>query len=109
MEILGVPLATAVEVLAAVALFAGLAVTTVATIGVLRFDDPIDAIHAASMASATGVLLVLLATVGTGDGPTMARAALVAVLVLVTATVEGHAVVQEAAHRAGRQDSPDGS
>lgn len=92
----GVTVGTVVEVAAAVALFAGLAVTTLATVGVLRFRDAVDVVHAASMASATGVILVLLASVGTGDGTTVARATLVAVFVLVTSTVEGHAVVQAA-------------
>ena len=97
--------ATVIEIAAAVALFAGLAVTTLAMVGVLRFRDPVDVIHAASMASATGVILVLLASVGTGDGTTIARATLVALFVLVTSTVEGHAVVQAAI---GSPHAPDG-
>ncbi len=96
-----------VEVVAVILLFGGLAVTTVSAVGLLRFRDPLRALHAAGLASGVGVVAVLLASVGTGDGPTIARALVVAALAVVTAPVAEYVVahatqVEEGPHEGER-------
>ena len=87
---------------------AGLAVLTAAVIGLLRLPDPRARIHAASMAVAGGVGLVLAACVVAQPAATGARALLAAVFVFLTAPVGSHALAR-LAHMGELDDAEPGA
>jgi multicomponent Na+:H+ antiporter subunit G len=62
------------------------------SIGTVRFDDVYVRLHAASKAVVLGVVAVLVASLATRDGTTIARALLVAAFLLFTTPVATHAI-----------------
>lgn len=96
------------EVAASAAIVLGLVSMTIAVIGTLRSDDLYVQVQAAGKAIPFGVVAILVAAVGTGDGALIGRAALVAVFLLVTAPVSSHVIAWAAHETAEREDGPDG-
>ena len=98
-DLVDVPLV--VDVLSAVLLLAGVALSVVAGLGVWRFRDLFSRMHAATKPSTLGLLLVLagasLRMIDPGD---VVELGLVAAFQLVTAPVAAH-MIGRAAYRAG--------
>lgn len=93
---------TILDVAGALLLAAGLLVTSVGVYGVLHMRGLYARLHAAGMATGPGVIAVLLASVAT-NGPTIARAVLIASFMLLTAPLASHAIAR-AAHIARHED-----
>lgn len=92
----------------AIALLAlGLALATVGLYGLLRKPDIFHQLHAAGLVTGPAVILVLLASLGTGSAEIITSAVLVILFVLITSPLSGHAIAQ-AAHRRGTEDQPPG-
>ncbi len=72
----------------------GVIVITLAVYGVMRLPDTFARIHSASKAAALGVVLLLLATVTSGELDMMVRALVVAVFLCITAPVGSHAAAR---------------
>jgi multicomponent Na+:H+ antiporter subunit G len=70
----------------------GLAVMSLAVLGLLRFSDLYLRLHAAGKAVVLGTVPILLATIGSGDPAMIGRAGLVAAFLLLTAPVSAHAI-----------------
>lgn len=83
-----------VDVLCSAALALGLFVVTIGLLGAVRHGDVYVRLHAASKAVVLGVVLVLLASAATGDGPTIARAVLISGFLLLTTPVSTHAIAR---------------
>lgn len=94
------------EIVGALFVGLGLVTMTVAAIGALRYDDTFMRLHSAGKGVVLGGVSVLAGSIGTGDPALVARAALVAACLLLTAAVSAHAIAL-ATHRAG--DPEDGS
>lgn len=77
----------------------GVAVMTLAVLGVYRLPDVYTKLHAAGKAASFAVGALAAATLVTGDAPTIVRALLVTAFLLVTAPVSAHAVARAAATR----------
>lgn len=82
----------ALGIVAYVLVASGLAAIVLGVIGIVRLPDPYSKLHAASKAASLGLVLVLGASLGTGDPATVGRAALIAVFLLVTSPVSAHAI-----------------
>jgi monovalent cation/proton antiporter MnhG/PhaG subunit len=76
----------------AVLLLLGLAVTTVGLYGLLRRPEIFEQLHAAGLVTGPGVILVLLASVATGNVEIITSAVLVIAFVLVTSSLSTHAI-----------------
>lgn len=96
---------TALEILTAVLVLTGAALSLIAAIGLHRFPDVFARMHAATKPATLGLTLVLgavaLNVVNRGD---VAKLALVIVLQFLTAPVAAH-MVGRAAYRAGTEMS----
>lgn len=84
----------------------GVGLMSLAVFGALRLPVVFARIHAASKTLVFGVVLVLAGALGSGDGGIIARAVLVAVLLLLTAPVSSHALAW-LAYRCGHGDGAD--
>jgi multicomponent Na+:H+ antiporter subunit G len=82
-------------------LFLGLVLSTIGLYGMLRRPDIFHQLHAAGLITGPAVILVLLASLGTGVTTIITSAALVIVFVLVTAPLAAHAIAQAALRREG--------
>ncbi|MEV0152316.1 monovalent cation/H(+) antiporter subunit G [Micromonospora sp. NPDC050686] len=90
------------DVLGGVALLAGALLSLAAGIGVLRFPDVLDRMHAATKPQVLGVLLLLLGlALRLRDPMDLGMIALVAVFQLATAPVAAQ-MIGRAAYRSGR-------
>jgi multicomponent Na+:H+ antiporter subunit G len=81
-----------------VLLLLGVAIMTIALVGLVRLPNLMLRLHAASKAASLGVIPLALATAiagGTGD---ITGALLVALVVIVTAPVAAHVLAQVAHH-----------
>lgn len=88
-------------VLAALLLVAGAAFMLVAAIGLLRFDDALTRMQAATKAGSLGVGCVLLgAGVGLGSGDAIVAALVAALFTWLTTPIAGHVLGQAAYHDA---------
>jgi monovalent cation/proton antiporter MnhG/PhaG subunit len=87
-----------VDTMAVILLALGLIVTTIGLYGVHRMRGTYNKLHAAGMVSGPGVILVLIASIGTRDPGVIAHAALAVAFVLVSAPISSHAIAC-AAHR----------
>lgn len=96
-------LETLLDVVSVALLALGLGLATVGLIGLARFDGIGNQLHAAGLVTGPGLLLVLLAVVGTGKAESITSALLVALFVLITAPLSAHAIAQ--ADRRPRQDA----
>ena len=91
----GGPLAIAADVL----VIAGVLGTTLGVYGLYRMPDVYMRLHAASKAAYIGLLVLLLAGVTTGDLEMIAKSALVAAFLVLTAPVGSHALARAAYRR----------
>ncbi|MFP5336127.1 MAG: monovalent cation/H(+) antiporter subunit G [Actinomycetes bacterium] len=88
------------DVLAAVLLLSGVALTLLAGIGMLRFPDVLTRMHAQTKPAVLGILLVLGGTAAAARQPGLTGTLLlVAAFQVITAPVGAH-MVGRAAHRA---------
>ncbi|MDH6460479.1 MULTISPECIES: monovalent cation/H(+) antiporter subunit G [Micromonospora] len=95
---------TVADWLGAVALVAGALLSLAAGIGVLRFPDVLDRMHAATKPQVLGALLLLLGLALRLRSPAdLGMIALVAVFQLATAPVAAQ-MIGRAAYRSGRVD-----
>ncbi|MGC5017758.1 monovalent cation/H(+) antiporter subunit G [Micromonospora sp. DT47] len=95
---------TVADWLGAVALVAGALLSLAAGIGVLRFPDVLDRMHAATKPQVLGVLLLLLGLALRLRSPAdLGMIALVGVFQLATAPVAAQ-MIGRAAYRSGRVD-----
>jgi monovalent cation/proton antiporter MnhG/PhaG subunit len=85
-----------IEVLAAVVgsalLLLGLTIATVGLYGLLRRRDLFEQLHAAGLVTGSGAILLLLASLATGEARIVTSAFLVLVFILVTAPLSAHAI-----------------
>lgn len=94
------------DVVAAVLLLSGVALALLAAVGILRLPDLYDRMHAATKPATLGMVLLLSGTALRLDEPRdIAKLALVAGLLFLTAPVGAH-MIGRAAHRAGVERSP---
>jgi multicomponent Na+:H+ antiporter subunit G len=94
------------DVIAAVLLLAGTAITLIAAIGLHRFDSVFARMHAATKAVTLGLLLAVAATLTRVDDPGgRTKLLLAAAMQLVTAPVAAQ-MVARAAYRARTELSP---
>ncbi len=84
------------SVAAVVLLVFGLLVLTLAVVGIYRMPDVYNEIQATSKGAALGIVALVLSALLTGDGPTIGRAVLIAVFLVVTAPLVAHALVRAA-------------
>lgn len=92
------------DVLGAVLLLAGVLLSLLAGVGMLRFPDVLTRMHAQTKPAVLGLLLVLAGTaVAVDDRGLAATLALVAVFQVVTAPVGAH-MIGRSAYRAGHVD-----
>ena len=96
------------ELLGAGALFLGLSLATIAMFGLLRMPNVFHQLHAAGLISGPAVVLVLLASLGTGNLAIITSAALVLLFVVVTAPMSSHAIAEAALHQARSADESPG-
>jgi len=80
----------------------GLLGTTLGVYGLYRMPDLYTRLHAASKAAYLGLLVLLLALVTTGDGEIVAKSAVIAAFLVLTAPVGSHAL----AHAVYRRSAP---
>ena len=83
-----------------VLLLLGLTLATIGLYGLLRKPDIFEQLHPAGLITGPAVLLVLLASIGTGKPGTITSAILVVGFVLVTSSLSSHAIAQAALHHA---------
>jgi multicomponent Na+:H+ antiporter subunit G len=96
----------ALDVLSAVLLLTGTGLFVAATVGIARFPDVYDRMHAATKPATLGMVLLLAGTAGrVDDTADIAKLILVAILIFLTAPVGAH-MIGRAAHRAGVPQSP---
>jgi multicomponent Na+:H+ antiporter subunit G len=84
------------DVIASVLLGAGLLIATVGLIGLLRMDAVMPQLHAAGLVTGPAVILVLAASVATGEAEIITSALLVILFVLITSPLAAHAIGQVA-------------
>lgn len=77
----------------------GLLVITLGVVGFARMPDVYNKLHAASKTVVFGVAALLVASAATLDSALIARAALVAAFLVLTAPVSAHAVARTAYER----------
>lgn len=102
-------LESVLELLAAGALFLGLSLATIAMYGLLRMPNVFHQLHAAGLITGPAVVLVLLASLGTGNVAIITSAVLVLLFVLVTAPMSSHAIAEAALHQASAEEEVPGS
>lgn len=90
---------SALDLLGIALITLGLTVTGVTIYGVVRMKGLSVRLQAASKAAMLGTVAILAASVGTGDGNTIARAAIVILFLLLTTPVAAHAIIQAAYRR----------
>lgn len=83
----------------------GLALATVGLYGMLRKPDIFHQLHAAGLITGPATILVLLASLTTGNARIITSAVLVIVFVLITSPLSGHAIARAARRR--RRDVDD--
>lgn len=99
---------TALEAVGVALIALGIVVTAVTVYGVVRMNGLYSRLQAASKASMLGAVAILAASVGTRDGATIARAAVVALFLLLTTPIAAHAIAQ-AAYRRDRAEAEAGA
>jgi multicomponent Na+:H+ antiporter subunit G len=84
----------------------GVVVMTIGVYGVFRMPDVYTELHAASKAVFLGVIALLAASVATGDPAIVARAALIAVFLVLTTPVAAHVIALGAFLQEERMETP---
>jgi len=95
------------DVVASALLFAGLTLTTIGLYGMLRLDEMLQQLHAAALVTGPGIVLTLLAAVGSRNAEVMTSAALLLLFVLVTSPLSAHAIAQAVLRRDAEPDDDD--
>ena len=90
---------TLLDVVSVALLLGGLTLVTVGLYGMLRLEDMLHQLHAAALVTGPGVVLILLAAIGSRNAEIMTSAALVLLFVLVTSPLSAHAIAQAALRR----------
>lgn len=90
------------DVLGGLLLVIGLALMTVALIGVLRMPGTYAKLHAQGLATGPGVCCVLASSVATEDASTISYAAVGIVFTVLTAPVASHAIARAARRRSAQ-------
>ncbi|HET8785279.1 MAG TPA: universal stress protein [Candidatus Limnocylindrales bacterium] len=85
--------------LAAILLLGGCALATIGLYGLLLKPDIFEQMHVAGLISGPAVVLVLLASLGTGSAEIVTSAILVAAFVLVTSSISTHVIAHAAVRR----------
>jgi multicomponent Na+:H+ antiporter subunit G len=80
-------------------LIGGCALATVGLIGLIFKPDLFEQLHAAGLVTGPGVVLILLASIGTGRTEIITSAILVAGFVLVTGSISTHVIANAGARR----------
>jgi multicomponent Na+:H+ antiporter subunit G len=84
--------------------FGGLTLVTIGLYGMLRLDDMLHQLHAAALVTGPGLVLILLAAIGSRSAEIMTSAALLLLFVLVTSPLSAHAIAQAALRRDADED-----
>lgn len=87
----------------------GLIVMTIGVLGLFRMPDVYLQLHAASKAVVLGVVAIGLATAVTGDGPTVARVALISAALVLTSPIATHAIARAAYRREAEEHAQEPS
>ena len=97
-------LATLLDVAAAGLLLGGLMLATIGLYGLLRKPEIFHQLHAGGLVTGPAVILVLLASIGTGNTEVITSAVLVVLFVLITSPLAGHAIAEAAHQRPAADD-----
>ena len=97
---------TLVDVVAIALLGAGLLLATIGLLGLLRMRDILHQVHPAGLITGPAAILVLLASIGTGQADVITSAGLVILFVLITSPLASHAIAQAAREGAPSDDGP---
>ena len=100
-------LETLLDIVAVTALGLGLTLATIGLYGMLRMPEIFHQLHAAGLVTGPAVILVLLASLGSGSAEIITSALLVILFVLITSPLSGHAISQAARRRPLERTSPD--
>ena len=91
---------------AAIALLAlGLTLATIGLYGLLRMPETFHQLHAAGLVTGPAVILILLASLGSGSAEIITSALLVILFVLITSPLSSHAISQAARRTSGRDSA----
>jgi monovalent cation/proton antiporter MnhG/PhaG subunit len=90
-----------VSALAVLFLLGGCTIATIGVYGLIVKPDLFDQLHVAGLVTGPGVILVLLASLGTGSAETATSAVLVIAFVLVTSSISTHVIAQAGVRRYG--------
>lgn len=93
---------TLLEVVGVALVALGIVTIAVTVYGVVRMRGLYSRLQAASKASMLGAVAILAASIGSGDGAIVARAAVVALFLLLTTPIAAHAIAQAAYRRDSR-------
>jgi monovalent cation/proton antiporter MnhG/PhaG subunit len=93
-----------VGVAASVVLLLGLSLISIGLYGLLRKPDIFHQLHPAGLITGPAVLLVLGASLGTGQAETITSAVLVITFILITSSLSSHAIARAAARVATRAE-----
>ena len=83
----------------AILLLAGCGLATIGLFGLLLKPDIFEQLHVAGLVTGPGIVLVLLASIGTASADIVTSAVVVAAFVLVTASISTHVIAQTAVRR----------
>jgi monovalent cation/proton antiporter MnhG/PhaG subunit len=97
-----------VPVLGSGVLFLGLALASIGLYGMLRHPDIFEQLHAAGLVTGPGVIVVLLASLGTGQDEIVTSALLVIAFILVTGSLSTHVIALAAWRRRQASARPTG-
>ena len=98
-----------VPVLGSGVLFLGLALASIGLYGMLRHPDIFEQLHAAGLVTGPGVIVVLLASLGTGQDEIVTSALLVIAFILVTGSLSTHVIALAAWRRRQASARPTGA
>jgi len=85
---------TLLDIVAIALLTLGLTLATIGLYGLLRMPDTFQQLHPGGLITGPAVILILLASLGTGSAETITSAALVILFVLITSPLSSHAIAQ---------------
>lgn len=91
-------------ILATTLVLAGLVTLTISVLGALRLPTTYLRLHAAGKSVVFGVVLILAGSIGTAEPAIVARAAVVAIILLLTAPTSAH-IIGRGIYR--RSDAPE--
>jgi multicomponent Na+:H+ antiporter subunit G len=87
------------DIVAIALFFGGLTLVSIGLFGMLRLDDMLHQLHAAALVTGPGIVLILLAAIGSRSAEIMTSAGLLLLFVLVTSPLSAHAIAQAVLRR----------